>query len=351
MTTESMVGEPCCDTTVMTRTVNLIESYTSGFKRLFFTYKFLSHRLIGLTYLIQYVIALYLYPFDYDKFLVSNIIWTLPLTALCQSINASLTFTFLPKKKHPGFAAVSDKSVLSYYTVVENSFYSLQLLFAYCYLSDYIRPYIQKSIIIEPIFVFFIFYFRDLWPSSRISASLANSTKNKSDSNRWILIVSTYSIKIFYLFAKHFIGTFPLYLQFLNRITKEDQRLLYGVEMLSAYASTISIFIHTLKFKRYIGSITAMIAYDIIIPGFIYLYYGMFKILMKNMDVVMITGVGMVLNLVPKIYGNIRPWFIWQAIVAYMFYGQVEIAKITEIIDIRYYLIFMFVTTACLFRK
>ena len=37
------------------------------------------------------------------------------------------------------------------------------------------------------------------------------------------------------------------------------------------YAATVSIFIHTLKFKGYIGPITAMVAYDVIIPGFLFL--------------------------------------------------------------------------------
>ena len=61
---------------------------------------------------------------------------TVPLNSVIQSINAAHTFTFLPKKEDPGFAAVSDKSVLSYYTIVENSFYASQLLFACCYLHD-----------------------------------------------------------------------------------------------------------------------------------------------------------------------------------------------------------------------
>ena len=43
---------------------------------------------------------------------------------MAQSANAALTFTFLPRKEDPGFSAVSDKSVLSYYTVLENSFYA-----------------------------------------------------------------------------------------------------------------------------------------------------------------------------------------------------------------------------------
>lgn len=295
---------------------NLFEA----FRFLFFRYKFLSHRLLGLTYLVQYAMAFIMYNFRYEAYRKSWLVWTLPLNALAQSINAALTFTFLPRKEDPGFAAVSDKSVLSYFTVVENSFYSMQLLFACCYLSDNILPLIRKTYVLEPAFVFFVFYFRHLWPSSRIGASLANSGKNKSDSNSKILTLSAYAIKFFYLFAKHYVGTFPLYLRFLGRVTPEDQHLLYGVQILSAYASTISIFIHTLKFKRYIGPLTAMVAYDVIIPGYAYLFFNMRHLVLLHLDVVMISGVGMLLNLAPKLFGKVRPWFVWQAIVAYLFY-------------------------------
>ena len=206
---------------------------------------------------------------------------------------------------------------------------------------------IGTSIIFMPIMVFFVFYLRDFWPSSRISASLKNS-KNKSDGNRLTLLISTYAIKVFYLFAKHFIGTFPLYLIFLNRLSKDDQQLMYGVQVLSAYASTISIFIHTLKFKRYIGPITAMIAYDIIIPWFAYCYYNMGYVILRNLDVAMLCGVALVLNLAPSFY-RIKPWLVWQICVAYMFYTEYDFSWITEYAYP--YLGLCIVTAALLFRK
>ena len=91
-----------------------------GFQTLFLEQRFRPHRLIGFTFLAQYFVVVYLYLFKYEKFLRSPLLVTLPLTGLMQSINAALTFTFLPKKEDSGFAAVSDKAVLSYYTVVES---------------------------------------------------------------------------------------------------------------------------------------------------------------------------------------------------------------------------------------
>ena len=43
----------------------------------------------------------------------------------------------------------------------------MQLFFAFLYMNDNIRPKIQKLVVVEPIMVFFVFYFRDFWPSSR----------------------------------------------------------------------------------------------------------------------------------------------------------------------------------------
>jgi len=51
---------------------------------------------------VQYVAAIYLYLFDYDTFLASPLIWSVPFTGWMQSVSASLTFTFLPRKKEPG---------------------------------------------------------------------------------------------------------------------------------------------------------------------------------------------------------------------------------------------------------
>ena len=43
---------------------------------------------------------------------------------------------------------------------------------------------------------------------------------------------------------------------------------------------------------------TAVIAYDIIIPGFLYLYCNMRLIILRNWDIALITGIGMVMNLI-----------------------------------------------------
>jgi hypothetical protein len=52
--------------------------------------------------------------------------------------------------------------------------------------------------------------------------------------------------------------------------------------------------------------------------GYALLFFNLWKeeLLQRNMDVVILTATGMVLNLAPFVFG-LRPWFVWQAFVAY----------------------------------
>ena len=198
------------------------ERARAGFSGLFFRRKFLAHRLGGLLFLVQYVISVPLYLYDYPRWLASPLPWSVPLTGFLQSVNAARTFTFLPKRADPGFAAVADASSLSDYTVVENSFYSMQCLFASCYLPDNLFPAIRRLVVVEPPLVFLVFWFRDLWPASRISAALGKKDKSMSDAHRFKLTMSAYAIEAFYIYAKHYVGFFPLYLRFLGRLDADD---------------------------------------------------------------------------------------------------------------------------------
>mmetsp|Transcript_76955 Transcript_76955/g.135625 ORF Transcript_76955/g.135625 Transcript_76955/m.135625 type:complete len:393 (-) Transcript_76955:76-1254(-) len=277
--------------------------------------RFRVHRLVGLIFLVQYAMAVPAYLFSYQKYLQSPLVWSVPLTGVLQSLNAALTFSFLPKTDVPGFAATADKSVLSYYTVVENSFYAAQLLFVSCYLRQDLRERISSLVIVEPYFVFLPFFLRNvLWHSSRMGAALRDMDKGSTEGNRLKMIVSTYAIKGFYLLAKHFVGFLPNYMIFLGRITPSNQQDMYGIQVLSSYAATVSIFIHTLKFKGYIGPITALVAYDIIIPGFAYLYWNMTSVFLQNFDLAILCAISLFLNLVPRWSGNRFPWkYIWHA--------------------------------------
>ncbi|KAJ3307347.1 hypothetical protein HDU76_004653 [Blyttiomyces sp. JEL0837] len=70
--------------------------------KLFFSKQFLSHRLIGLFFLLQYAYSFYLYFTNYNGFKASWVYWCLPATGVFQSVNAIYTFTFLPKNQKDG---------------------------------------------------------------------------------------------------------------------------------------------------------------------------------------------------------------------------------------------------------
>ena len=59
--------------------------------KMFFTRKFIVHRLVGLSYLLQYVLVGFYYFYDYKGFLDSWLLVTLPLTGVFQSVTAIYT--------------------------------------------------------------------------------------------------------------------------------------------------------------------------------------------------------------------------------------------------------------------
>lgn len=217
---------------------------------------------MGLWYLIQFFSALYFYYHDYNYFYHSFLIWSLPLTGFLQSIIASLTFTFLPKfQSDPGY--YGDKSTLSYNFVKENIFFSGILMFQWLYMHDTYRAYITNIIPIglESSLVFLpYFVYRPFFPKTSFRDGL-NKEKNKSDENRTFFVIVTWVTKIFYVWAKHYMGFFLNYVRFLDRLSSEEIYHLYFMLIFGAAATTISMFLHTLKFKKYIGPRTAYLAY------------------------------------------------------------------------------------------
>ena len=319
---------------------------------LFFSKKFIIHRVVGLSYLVQFVASMYLYFANYDAYYNSILPWSMPLTGFSQSIIATFTFWFLPKKqKDPGY--YGDKSTLSHTFVKENIFFSGLLFFQCVYMHDNLRPLIQDYIplVLESSFVFLpYFVFRPFFEKTSFRDSLNVKDKNKTDGNRMFFIVVTYITKAFYIWAKHFIGFFlnyarcvredrtrlclvlagrccmscclaggvshrschnvqcalhmaltifptnesnshdmtwhdtthdicllpsivitlllslyyyhssPLF-RFMDRITSEQVRHIYLMLIFSGAATTISMFLHTLKFKKMIGPRTAYLWY------------------------------------------------------------------------------------------
>ncbi|KAL6048794.1 Serpentine receptor class gamma [Balamuthia mandrillaris] len=310
--------EPVSPSYAATKTWKKPANTQHWFFRLFFQKKFMVHRLGGLLYLTQFALACLLYTFNYPLFISSPLVWSLPLTGLLQAVSAMLTFTFLPKSDDPGYVAFSDKTPMSYFFIVENSFFELLLLYQWLYYCDTFTPFIRDSIVLEVAFVFLPYYMRTFWPKTSIRNALKNSAKNKSDKNRFFFTVSSYIVKMFYMWAKHTIGFLFNYVRFMDRVTPEEQAVMYGVLITGGYAATISLFLHTLKFKGYISARTATILYEGSYIVMAYFFWHLRSVFIANWHIAALTYAGMLLNYLPPKY---KAWHIWQMLMLILFFA------------------------------
>ena len=273
------------------------------FFRLFVRARFFIHRFVGLLYLILYLAATISYFVNYAYFKTSSLIWALPLTGVLQTIVAIRTFTFLPKtKKDPGY--YGDKGALTYPFICENLFFSSLLLFQWLYYSDKFYPIIKKYYLIEWAFVFLPYLFRPLFPKTSFRDSI-NNYGGKSDKNRQFFLIMTYITKVFYIWAKHYIGFFLNYVRFFDLVSPDMQYHVYFLLICSAFATTISMFLHTLKFKGYLGPKKAMGIYVISYMMTFISFINIFPVFYNNLYLTLITFVGIILNLCGTRYHDI----------------------------------------------
>jgi len=277
--------------------------YFRAFVHLFFSRKFIVHRVTGLVYLTLYLSAFLRYTWDYEGFKNSPIIWILPLTGLFQSITAIYTFTFLPKStKDPGY--YGDKGILSYNFIVENSFFELILLFQWIYYNDAIFGVIRYTVVFENLFVFLPYLIRGFWPKTRFRDGLDN-TKNKTEKNFNYFIIATWMTKVFYVWAKHYIGFFLNYVRFLDRISEEEKYHIYLLLIFGSFATTISMFLHTLKFKGYMDSKLSFLIYQASYLATFYSFYQVSSIFFANLDLTLLTLGGLLINFVDVKYQHV----------------------------------------------
>lgn len=255
--------------------------------------KFRVHRLTGIIYLAMFALACAaeFYPSILTRFPHLHVL--MPLTGCLQAIIASLTFKFLGKNMHvQGY--FSDKRTLSYDFVLENVYFSGLLLFQATYL--YQRWIFQWFPPFEVLMVFFPYFtIRKLFPRTRLRDSISND-KEKSDKNRRFLIIQTWTTKVFMIFGKHITGFLINYLIFLDAIPAHHTRTLRLQLILGGWGTTIAVFLHTLKFKGYIGPRTAILSYTMVFPLFYCLYVSLFDLLFAELTVTALAAIGIIVN-------------------------------------------------------
>ena len=57
-------------------------------------------------------------------------------------------------------------------------------------------------------------------------------------------------IKVFYLWAKYVLGFFINFICYLNAANEEDMKFIRGLYLLNCGTISISVFLHTLRFKK-----------------------------------------------------------------------------------------------------
>ncbi|KAH8072338.1 hypothetical protein JL721_3604 [Aureococcus anophagefferens] len=119
---------------------------------------------------------------------------------------------------------------------------------------------------------------------------------NVSARNATFFRVQTWVTKVFYVFAKHFIGYFLNYARFLDRLDAAEIRHVHLMLVFSCFATTISMFLHTLKFKGYMGPRTAFLVYQASYLATFYSWYKLAPTVAKSPDLVAATLAGVAVN-------------------------------------------------------
>lgn len=281
------------------------------------------HRYTGLLYLLQLPASFLLVTFDFRFYLRTPLWCTMTLAGLIQACSASYYFrNILPKKMDPGFMSMGNIGRASWFFICENIFFSGILLFASCYchpaawLLAKNRGFALIFLLgcVEALFVFLPYVWRPLFPKTSLRDSHKYRQKNTSQSQLDFYTKNTMVIKMFYNFAKHYIGFFLNYIVFFGRVTPESEHhnILYGIMVLGSYMTTGAMFIHTLVFKGYVPNKAGAMLYQAGYPVTIYLYYRMVStVIWPNLDLAIMSTVGMFLNFIP----NLGYFHTYQAVI------------------------------------
>jgi hypothetical protein len=171
-------------------------------------------------------------------------------TGLLQGISAFFSFKVLPELSDSGY--LSDKAVLSRNFIHENIFFTLMCAFGSLYYNERTRILLRShwtGRVLEYTFVFWPYVVLRPWfPITRFRD--AGTTRNgRSDANQRFYEMATHMVKIFFLWAKYLIGFYTNFLVFLD-LVEDNWKFVHGLFLLNVGTVSISVFLHTLRFKK-----------------------------------------------------------------------------------------------------
>jgi len=211
------------------------------------------HRYMGLFWLIQYALVWVEFLTNYDGGgSLSLLPHTLALNGIVQGYSAYFSFKVLPELKDAGY--YSDKGVLSRNFLHENIFYQSMCLFGSVYYDSGLRQTLQSTLpgrITEMVFLFFPYaVIRPFFPITRFRDGGKQSKSRTEGALEKFYSVGTTMIKIFYLWAKYFLGFHINFMTYLGLIKPENLVFVHGLYLLNAGTVSLGVYLHTLRFKK-----------------------------------------------------------------------------------------------------
>jgi hypothetical protein len=183
-------------------------------------------------------------------------------SGVLQGSSAYFSFKVLPELNDPGY--YSDKAVLSRTFVQENIFFTVMAVFGSIYYNVNTRTALRGSLggrIVEMIYVFWPFVVvRPWYPITRFS-NAGQTYKGRTEKNQKFYEIATLMVKFFYLWAKYFLGFFVNFMVYLDLVKEEHWKLINGMLLLNAGTVSLSIFLHTLRFKKVLPAKLTMSIY------------------------------------------------------------------------------------------
>lgn len=211
---------------------------------------------------------------------------------------------------------------MSYRFIYENIFYETILAFQWLYMDQGIYSFLLSHRLfgglIEALFVFLPYTCirEPFFPKTHFRDSM-NNKENKTDKNQRFYAVFTKLTAVFYLFAKHYIGYMLNYMRFMDLIPADMIYSIHFMLIAAQAATTIAMFLHTLKFKGYISGRLSFILYVISYSLTVVSWVGMRHVIFLSPQLILIALVGLLLNR----YHN--PTFhVYQILLTVWFFNQ-----------------------------
>jgi len=181
---------------------------------------------------------------------------------IIQGFSAYFSFKVLPELNDPGY--YSDRAVLSRSFVHENIFFTLMAVFGSIYYNSDCREVLRANTggrIIEAIYIFWPYILVRTWfPLTRFSNS-GQTYKGRTINNKRFYETATLMVKFFFLWAKYFLGYYVNFMIYLDLVKEEHWKVIHGMLLLNAGTVSLSVFLHTLRFKRVLPAKFTMTVY------------------------------------------------------------------------------------------